>query len=373
MSQTLELIRSLRGTQRGSGSCRHGPVGDFWPWPPDEKFVLKYKNTVSGSRTKAAALIAVIAAATLASPDPAHAFNSSAWTKQEGELWTLLSLGLISAGDQFRLNGDRGLFIDGLEGETFKDESFYTQFEYGLVDNLTLHLEVPFKRVFVETQAFETGIEGLGSVYAGVRLNMLQLLKIQSRLTWSVEIGAFIPTGYTRNLAPSLGPGNVEFDVKTAVGYGFQITEGLPAYTQVGLGLRARSTAFALSGSVDCPSAVSDPTCVEDVQPNFSDEILYLAEFGLTPFKGSLLLFGKVMGNASLLEPTFGFTPANPIPTRQRLLKVGAGTFVYPLRFFDVPIARNIGLAAQYYSTVWGQNTPATDDLFLGVEYSHFF
>jgi hypothetical protein len=332
---------------------------------------MRYKRPVASVRLRRTfAFLAALALLCLASPS--HAFNSSAWTRPRGQLWTLLSVGLVSAGDQFDQASNRRLFNDAVEGEAFQDESFYAQLEYGLVDELTLHLELPYKRVFVEQASVDTAIEAPGNLYAGARVNLLQLLPVQTRLTWSVELGFSIPTGYTRNLNPSVGPGNVEFDVKTAVGYGFSIIDGLPAYTQLGMGIRARSTAYAFSGAVDCPSA-SEVDCQLDNQPNYSDELLFLAELGITPFRGSLLLFGKTFGNVSLLEPEVGFSAANPIPTRQRIVKLGAGTILYPLRFFDVPYAKNIGLVGQYYSTVWGQNAPATDDIFLGLEYSHRF
>ncbi|MEM1022436.1 MAG: hypothetical protein AAGD10_16780 [Myxococcota bacterium] len=331
---------------------------------------LGYKRLVLLLRPRIAALL--WAALVFLQATPSLAFNSSAWTRPKGQLWTLLSVGFVSAGDQFDQASNRRLFNDAVDGQAFQDESFYAQVEYGLIDELTLHLELPYKRIFVEQASVNTAIEAPGNLYAGARVNLLKLLPIETRITWSLELGFSIPTGYTRNLNPSVGPGNVEFDVKTAVGYGFQIIQGLPAYTQLGMGIRARSTAYTFSGSADCPSA-NEINCQLDNQPNFSDEFLFLAEFGITPFKGSVLLFGKTLGNVSLLEPELGFSAANPIPTRQRIVKLGAGTILYPLRFFDVPYAKNVGLVAQYYSTVWGQNAPATDDIFLGLEYSHAF
>jgi hypothetical protein len=304
-------------------------------------------------------------------PSSALAFNSSAWTKQKGELWSLLSFGSQQASEQINVNGNRIPFIDGLEGNTFRDESFYTQFEFGMTDYLTAHFEVPYKRVFVDQELFFTNTQTVGNLYLGLRLNLLKVMGIRSSLTWSVELGGFLPTGYVRNRAPSVGPGQIDFDVKTAVGYGFTIADVLPSYAQVGVGIRARSTVFALSQAVDCPTGAVD--CVDDVKPNFSDELLFLAEYGITPFKGAILAFGKVMGQVSLLEPDFGFTAANPIPTRQRIYKVGGGSFVYPLRFFSVPYGENVAIAVQYYSTVAGRNIPVTDDLFVGLEYTHYF
>lgn len=302
----------------------------------------------------------------------AQAYNSSAWTRPKNELWALLSYGSIVAGDQFLVGGGTDDFIQGLDETTFVDESFYTQFAFGLEDWLTLSLELPFKRINIRRQRFDTFTEAFGDMYFGVRLGILELLEVKAPVVWSAEMGVQLPTGYTRNLTPSVGAGNIVFDLKTTVGAGFNIANVLPVYTQGGIGFRARSTAFALSASVECPSA-NEIDCVLDQQPRFGDELLFLTELGVTPFNGALLAFGKVMGEISLQEPRVGFTTNNPIPVRQRNVKVGGGMFVYPFRFFQVPYAENIGLAAQYYSMVWGENTPKTDMRFIGIEYTQRF
>lgn len=303
----------------------------------------------------------------------ARAFNSSAWTRPQNQLWTLLSFGRVAAGRQFLVDGSEENFIQGIsDRDTFVDESFYAQLEYGLTDWLTLNTSLPYKRIFVEQESFFTQTEAPGNLYLGLRLGIFELMKLKSPVVWSIEVGGWLPTGYTRNLTPSVGAGNVDFDVKTALGFGFRIAPWLPAYTQLGGGFRARSTAFALSNAVDCP--VGTPVgCVIDARPNYGDELMYLAELGVTPFSGALLVFGKVMGTHSILEPEVGFTADNPIPARQRFFKVGVGSFLHPLRFFRVPYGENVGLGVQYYSTVDGQNVPKTDDLFIGVEYKHQF
>ncbi len=305
-----------------------------------------------------------------AMPFSARAFNSSAWTRRQGELWTLLTFGRAQAGEQFDADGVTRPFIDGLEGDdVYRDESFYANLEYGIIDGVTAHFELPFKRVFVDQPSFLTNTQAFGNIYVGLRISLLEVGKIESPVAWSIEFGAFLPTGYTRNFSPSVGPGNVDFDLKTAVGYSFNITRYVPTYLQAGVGFRARTTAFGLSQIQDCE------TCIPEVDgpPNYSDEILYLGEIGITPFNGAVLLFGKTFGNVSVLEPTVGFLPNNPIPTRQRLYQLGGGIFVYPFRFFSVPYAENVGLAFQYYSTIAGRNVPRTDSLFVGLEYTHFF
>lgn len=303
----------------------------------------------------------------------AGAFNSSAWTRPKNQLWTMLSFGRVAGGKQFLPDGREVPFIQALPDQiTFEDESFYAQVEYGLTDWLTANASLPYKRIFIERESFFTQTEAPGNLYLGLRLGIFQLLELNVPVVWSVEIGAWLPTGYTRNFTPSVGAGNIDFDVKTAVGGGLRLFPWLPVYGQVGGGLRARSTAFALSNATDC-NLTSDVNCIIDSRPRYGDELMYLAELGVTPLKGTVLAFAKVFGNYSMLEPEVGFTAANPIPTRQRYLKVGGGGFVYPVRPFGVRYAENVGLGVQYYSTVDGQNVPRTDDLFIGIEYQHQF
>ena len=323
-------------------------------------------SRIGGAGVVAAGLI-------LGAAGPAQAFNSSAWTRPQNQLYTLLSYGSILAGEQFGIGGRTSVFVQGRDEDTlFVDESFYSLIEFGATDWLTLHLELPYKRVLVRIPNFDVSTRAFGNLYAGLRLGIFELLEVDVPVVWSIELGGFFPTGYTRNFAPSVGAGNIDFDLKTAVGYGFSIAGVLPSYTQLGFGFRARSTAFALSSAIEACNPF-DNNCVQDVRPVYGDEFMFLGEWGLTPFDGALLAFAKVMGNVSLQAPEVGFTAANPIPTRQRYLKVGGGGMVYPLRFFDVPYAENVGLMAQYYSTVWGENVPKTDDLFFGIEYTHNF
>lgn len=347
--------------------------------------VLRSDRTLSidarvGYRTRMASVRALrvvgITMVLLLWASQAQAFNSSAWTRPKNQLWVLPFYGHIRAGERFDENGNVANFTDVDPAGFYTDESLYANVEFGLTDGLTLHLELPYK--FVEVQESpsqpvpsEKFTRAFGNLYAGLRFGVLDLLPVETRLEWSIEIGAFLPMGYTRNFQPSVGPGNIDFDVKTALGYGFTIADVLPSYTQVGMGFRARSTAFALSRAVPC--STGDPTCLLDTKPRYGDEFIFLGEYGVTPFKGAVLGFLKVMGTVSLLEPEVAFTATNPIPARQRYLKVGGGGLVYPLRFFGVKYGENVGLMVQYFSTVWGQNTTKSDDLFVGFEYTHNF
>ncbi len=313
-------------------------------------------------------LIAVIA---LLVPNTASAFNSSAWTRAPAETWSLVSFGYVAANKQFLPDRTQVDFIQGIEGrDTFEDASFYAQLQVGLHRALTLNATLPFKRVFVEQESFFTETQAVGDFYFGLRLGIFEVLEIQSPVAWSIEVGAGLPTGYTRNQAPSVGAGNIDVELKTTAGYGFKIASWLPAYTQLGAGVRIRTGIFTLSRAVDC-NPTSDIDCVVDTKPDYSEEIIYLGEFGFTPLSGGLLLFAKVFGAHSIPEPTVGFTAANPIPERQRYVKTGVGGAIYPMRLAKASVLEQLGIIVQHYWTVDGQNTPKTNDLFVGLEMTY--
>ncbi|MEL7369074.1 MAG: hypothetical protein AAFN74_09200 [Myxococcota bacterium] len=306
-------------------------------------------------------------------PRSAGAFNASAWTRPKAEVWSLVSFGYVAGRTQFLPDRSEVDFIQGIDDRnTFEDASFYAQLQLGLFNGLTLNTTLPFKRVFIEQQAFFTETQALGDVYFGLRAGIFELAGIQSPVAWSVEVGANLPTGYTRNLAPSVGPGNIDVEIKTAFGYGFRPFSWLPAYAQLGVGLRIRTGIFALSSAAIC-NLTSDIDCVVDTQPDYSEEIIYLGELGVTPLGGSLLLFGKVFGAHSIPTPEVGFTAANPIPERQRYVKAGFGGAVYPAKLAGFTTLERLGVIVQHYWTVDGQNAPRTNDLFVGLEMTYGF
>ena len=320
--------------------------------------------------------LAVVLSLLVVSP-AASAFNSSAWTRPQKEVWSLVSFGYVAARTQFLPDRSEADFVNGISNrDTFEDASFYAQLQLGLLDALTLNTTIPYKRVFVEQEAFLTETQAIGDIYLGLRLGLFEAQKLNLPVAWSLEVGVSLPTGYTRNLAPSVGPGNVDIELKTTVGYGFRPIDWLPMYGQAGFGLKIRTGVFSLSNATDC-NLTSDVDCVIDSRPNYSDELIYLVELGTTPLSGSVLLFSKLFGAHSVLEPDVGFTAANPIPERQRYVKAGFGMALYPLKLVDylgwgkVESLAPLGLMFQHFWTVDGQNTPNTRDLFAGLEMTY--
>jgi hypothetical protein len=77
--------------------------------------------------------------------------------------------------------------------------------------------------------------------------------------------------------------------------------------------------------------------------------------------KGRVLLQGLARLGWSFSAPTTGFSVTNPVPTRQRYLKVGGGIAVE-----TIP---DCNLSLQVLATPYGQNTISSLDVSLGIDY----
>ena len=241
--------------------------------------------------------------------------------------------------------------------DTFVDRSHYLYAEYGLVSGVTVVALVPFKKLTVRDGGGERTTSSIGSVMIGTRLGLNGALGLgESANALAANVMLTLPAGYERNAAPSVGPGQA--DVQATFSYGRSLYPA-PAYFQAAAGFRYRSDLFALSSVADCDPTMST-TCVEDVQPNYDNEWLLNAEFGAS-ISSYVLVQLLAQGVFSNNPPTEGFAAANPNALRQRFSKVGVGVTVYPIRF--------IGVSVQYFGTVSGKNTVASNDYFLGIEY----
>jgi hypothetical protein len=292
--------------------------------------------------------------------------RAQAWTLPPGEAYVKVSYGKGTASEQFTFDGRRTEFIDGLPGDTFRDRSLYLYSEIGLSRHATLVLNVPYKRLFLRDHAFRFRVFGFGTAQVGLRVGILPLLGIRnSPHALSVTGTLGLPTGYTRNYAPSVGPGQIDGQGTLAYGISFW---PFPAYAQASAGFRYRSDVFFLSGATACRPG-NDIDCIADRKPPYGHEMIYTTEVGLTPLEGALLIQGLIGGIRSIDAPTVGFSALYPIPTHQRFVKVGAGLGIYPFRIVQVPALASLGFSAQYYHTPRGQNTLRSRDLFLGFDY----
>lgn len=304
--------------------------------------------------------LALLLSATTAPPALAQA-----WTQPRGQVYLKGSFGSVKAAEQYTFDGRTTDFINGLKGNTFRDRSFYLYGEAGLHDHLTLVFSLPYKRTFVEDQAFRYRTVALGTASVGARIALLPLLGAKpSNNALAANVGLNLPMGYTRNFTPSAGAGQVDVQAMLNYGRSFYPT---PAYAQAGLGYRYRSTVYALSRAVDCQEG-QDLDCIGDRQPRFGDELFYNVEAGVTPFRGGLLVHVLANGTWSVDAPNVGFTALNPIPTRQRYFKVGAGLAVFPFRLLKKSgTLETLHASVQYFTTPDGRNTIRSQDLFVGL------
>ena len=282
-----------------------------------------------------------------------------AWVQPKGHAYVKLSLSDVTASEQYRFDGERKPYADNVEGDAFFDESLYLYGEYGLTDNLTLVTIIPYKTIRVLDAAFEYETEGVGSVMVGLRTGIKRLFGLtDGPHTLAANFMLTLPTGYTRNFTPSVGPGQVDF--QTTINYGVSLWP-FPGYAQVGLGYRYRSALYTFSAATDCQEG-TDVNCFADVEPKYDDEVLFSGEAGVNLGRWALVQvigFGVMSNRTPDAETTFSIR--NPIPTRQRYTKIGGGLTLYPLR--------KLGIGVQVFVTPSGRNTIRSTDVFWGVEY----
>ncbi len=282
-----------------------------------------------------------------------------AWLPPKGHAYVKLSLSDVTASEQYRFDGETKPYADNVDGDAFFDESLYLYGEFGLTDNLALVALIPYKTIRVLDAAFEYESEGLGSVMIGLRTGIKNLVGLTgSQHALSANFMLTMPTGYTRNFTPSVGPGQVDF--QTTINYGLSLWP-FPGYVQAGLGYRYRSSLYAFSTATTCQEG-SDVNCFDDVEPKFGDELLFSGEAGINIGRWALVqLLGQGVWSNQAPDPETTFSIRNPIPTRQRFIKVGGGLTVYPIR--------TLGLGAQVFFTPTGRNTIRSTDVFWGIEY----
>lgn len=288
-----------------------------------------------------------------------QAGHAQAWVQPKGHAYVKLSFGNATASEQYRFDGETKPYADNVDGDAFFDESLYLYGEVGLTDNLTLVALVPYKTIRVLDAAFEYESEGLGSVMIGLRTGIKQLIGLTAdQHALALNAMLTLPTGYTRNFTPSVGPGQVDF--QTTLNYGLSLWP-FPGYAQLGVGYRYRSAVYAFSTSITCQEG-SAINCFDDVEPKFDDELLFNAEAGVNLGRWALvqvISHGVFSNRVPDAETTFSIR--NPIPTRQRYLKLGGGLTLYPLR--------NLGVGVQVFFTPSGRNTIRSTDVFWGIEY----
>lgn len=293
-----------------------------------------------------------------------------AWTMAKGEYFVKVSASHVTAADQYTFDGRVVDFINGVKETAFKDQSLYLYSEMGLFRNLTIVLSVPYKRIFVEDLAFRYQTFAMGSGMIGMRIGLMPLLGFKpSAFSMALNLAATVPMGYSRNYAPSAGPGQIDGQATLGLGLSFY---PVAAYLQASGGYRYRSSFYPLSRAQPCNVGTAID-CIRDLKPDYGDEFLFTAEGGIMFLNGMLFFQALANGVWSLEQPLIGFTAINPIPTLQRYVKMGGGFTLYPFRITRYFGLADLGISAQYFITPYGRNTIKSNDLFLGIEYRKKF
>lgn len=281
-----------------------------------------------------------------------------AWTRPVGSVYAKVFYGESRASEQYAFDGTIQPFADNVDGDSYVDQSIYIYSEFGLSYSITLFVSAPYKRVTILDSSFRYQTSAVGSVTSGLRYNL-------SRLTgWSDSGNALsitalgrVPTGYTRNYAPSAGTGQVDFGLMMSYGRSFYPA---PVYFQMSGGYEYRSSMYGLSSARECQTG-QDLDCVLDVQPEFDDQLLYAAELGVH-IADRVLLQALAGGIWSIKEPETGFSVYRPYPASQRYLKAGAG--------MRIRLAGSVGISGQIRFTPIGNNTINSVDYFAGIDFT---
>lgn len=283
--------------------------------------------------------------------------RAQAWTQGKGSSYSKLSYGAASASEQFSFDGSVKPYADNVEDYAFFDRSLYLYSEYGLTDRYTIVASLPYKRVIIRDAAFRYRVFGIGNLDFGIRRNLNDLLGWDNTSnTLSLNLFTTVPLGYHRNYTPSVGAGQLDFGLGLNYGRSFYPAA---AYAQAGFGYKVRSAIFGFSQSVDCQEG-TDLGCFTDQESSFSNELLFSAESGYT-WNEKVLLQLLIAGTWSTKKPDTGFSVTNPIPTRQRFIKMGSG--------LRSSLTNNLGISGQVFWTTYGRNTVKSVDIFLGFDY----
>ena len=293
---------------------------------------------------------------------------AQAWTQEPGRVYLKITQGFASASERYDAAGEIVPYDSTVSGTPFRDRSLYLYGEVGLAPSLTLYGMLPYKRLLIRDGGFSPEVEreasDLGSATLGLRIGLEEAVGLDERSALAVNVGFGIPLGYRRNVAPAVGPGQVDLQARVAYGRSFWPR---PAYAQVGLGYRYRTAVFDLSRVVPCPPSQPDDApevCVPagGSEVAYSDELLATLEAGYTLFD-RLLVQGlvDVVWSVETPEPVASALGVQPEAfPQQRYVRTGLGA---TLTVFD-----DTGLSVQVFSAPYARNALRAVEIFVGVE-----
>ena len=284
------------------------------------------------------------------------ALRAQAWTKDSGQVYLKLAYGSSTASEQYTFDGTVKEYADNVDDNAFFDRSVYLYGEAGLTPDITLIASLPYKRVVIRDAAFRYRTFAFGDLGLGLRHTLNDVFDLRgSANSAALNAGVSIPLGYTRNYTPSAGAGQINLELGLSAGRSFH---PFPAYVQAGLGYRHRTSLFFTSTATPCAEGV-DRNCFADTKPTFGDELYGSLESGVT-IAEKVFLQGILASTWSVKAPETGFTVTNPVPTRQRFVKVGFGSAL----MLPAGLTTNV----QGFYTIAGQNSVRSFDIFFGID-----
>lgn len=294
--------------------------------------------------------------------------HAQAWTLPPGEVYLKITQGFANASERYDADGEIVPYDADTDGTPFRDRSRYLYGEVGLASNLTFFGTLPYKRLFITDGGFAEPVErqasDIGSAVLGLRVGLDEALPLDDRSAVAANVALIVPLGYRRNVAPTVGPGQV--DAQFLLAYGRSLWP-IPAYAQAALGYRARTSVFDLSRVVDCPATQPDDAetvCVESggEEVAYSDELLFKLEAGYTLFD-RVLVQGLLDVVWSVEEPESIESPLGVQPEafpQQRFVRTGLGA--------TVTLFGTTGLSVQAFTAPYARNTLRAVEVFVGIE-----
>jgi hypothetical protein len=275
--------------------------------------------------------------------------RAGAWVQDLGKIYAKISYGTSSANTIYRFDGELKFPTDNgaqtVRDYPLADRGLYLYAEYGLTPDLTLVGSAIFRRSVITTPVERRTTAGMGDVSLAGRYRFASI----GQQVVSGTLGVSLPTGYSRDLAPALGSGNL--NIELAGNYGVSLYP-LPAYVTATLGYRLRPSIF-LSGLEDTS---------QTFEPNFANEVFSDLEAGYT-FGGHFLLHGVARFLFSTRSDDNDFDVNHP-PETQQYIKLGGGLIVM--------MDNGLQLSADAFVTPYGRKTANSFDLFLGVAWNGF-
>ena len=269
------------------------------------------------------------------------------WTQEKGHSFIKLTYGTSSSNTVYRFDGETKFPTDNSGGTVrdypLADRGLFLYLEYGITNDLTLIADAAFKRSILTSPLERRETQGLGDIGLSARYRLLK----SGPHVLSGRAGITIPTGYSRDLTPPLGNGNLNFSLAAEYGVSFY---PVPAYATATLGYRMRPSIYAFS-TLDDES--------EEFEPNYSDVIFGDAEAGYTFFE-RVLLKGGVRYLKTTRTDDNDFDVVHP-PETEEYLKVGGGV--------AASVWNGFGVSVDFFTTPLGKKTANSTDLFIGISW----